>query len=106
VDLDRVGAARLTGFLGPDAALSSTRGSRLHPALVDVPSVQPVSSLATRLRGRRSGTIHLISQLYATAVTVKDGAYKTYKSIYLWWQPTVTTNLTPVWDSLRIPPSN
>jgi hypothetical protein len=51
---DRVGAARFTGFLGPDGAFSSTRGSLLHPALVDVPSVQPVSALATRLRGWRS----------------------------------------------------
>ena len=46
--------ARLTGFLGPDGAFSSTRGSLRHPALVDVPSVQPVSALATRLRGWRS----------------------------------------------------
>jgi hypothetical protein len=37
---------------------------------------------------------------------VRSVVYKTYKSIYLWWQPTVTTNLTPVWDNLRIPPSN
>jgi hypothetical protein len=59
-----------------------------------------------RVNSKYDGTSHLISQLYATAVTVKDGVYKTYKSIYLWWQPTVTTNLTPVWDNLRIPPSN
>jgi hypothetical protein len=41
---DQVCAARLTGFLGPDEAFSSTRGSLLHPALVDVASVQPVSA--------------------------------------------------------------
>jgi len=51
---DHVCAAHLTGFLEPDGAFSSTRGSLLHLALVDVLSVQPVSSLATRLRGRRS----------------------------------------------------
>jgi hypothetical protein len=54
-DPDRVRVARLTGFLGPDEGLSNTRDSLLHPALVDVPSVQPVSALATRLRGWRAG---------------------------------------------------
>ena len=34
--------------------LARSQGSLLHPAVVDVPSVQPVSALATRLRGRRS----------------------------------------------------
>jgi hypothetical protein len=31
-----------------------TRGSLLHPAVVDAPSVQPVSALTARCRGRRS----------------------------------------------------
>src|ERR1017187_666045 len=44
----------LTGFLGPDGAFSITHGSLLHSALVDVPSVQPASTLAARLRRRRS----------------------------------------------------
>jgi hypothetical protein len=51
---DRVCAARLTGFLGPDEVLTNTRDSLLHPALVDVQSVEPVSTLAARLRRRGS----------------------------------------------------
>ena len=31
-----------------------TQGSLLHPAVVDAPSVQPVSALTARCRGRRS----------------------------------------------------
>jgi hypothetical protein len=44
---------RLRSLRGPDGAFSNTRGSQLHPALVEVPSVEPVSALATILRGRR-----------------------------------------------------
>jgi hypothetical protein len=51
----RSGVERVSGGLtGPDGALSKMRGSLLDPGLVDVPSVQPVSALASRLRGRRS----------------------------------------------------
>jgi len=51
-----------------------------------------------------------ISQLYLTAISVENGAYKTYKSVYLWWQapPTDSTpmvNTTPVWDMITIPPA-
>jgi hypothetical protein len=52
-----------------------------------------------------------ISQLYLTAISLeKDGTYKTYKSIYLWWQapptdPTPLINTTPVWDIIAIPPA-
>jgi hypothetical protein len=52
-----------------------------------------------------------ISQLYLTAISLeKDGTYKTYKSIYLWWQappndPTPLINTTPVWDMISIPPA-
>jgi hypothetical protein len=44
----------LLRFLGADGAVSNTQGSLLHPALVDAPSVQPVSVLTARFRGRRS----------------------------------------------------
>jgi hypothetical protein len=46
-----------------------------------------------------------------TAISLeKDGTYKTYKSIYLWWQapptdPTPLINTTPVWDIIAIPPA-
>jgi hypothetical protein len=56
------------------------------------------------------GKCHKISQLYLTAVSLENGTYKTYKSIYLWWQappkdahPMVNT--TPVWDLITIPPA-
>ena len=56
------------------------------------------------------GTKREISQLYLTAISVEGGTYKTYKSIYLWWQqlPTdknPTVNTTPVWDMITIPPA-
>jgi hypothetical protein len=56
------------------------------------------------------GTKREISQLYLTAISVEGGVYKTYKSIYLWWQqlPTdknPTVNTTPVWDMITIPPA-
>ena len=44
----------LQRFVGADGAVSATRGSLLHPALVDAPLVQPVSVLTARFRGRRS----------------------------------------------------
>jgi hypothetical protein len=56
------------------------------------------------------GKCHKISQLYLTAVSVENGAYKTYKSVYLWWQALPTdahpmVNTTPVWDMIEIPPA-
>jgi len=48
---------------------------------------------------------HEVSQLYLTAITLKDGKYKTYHSVYLWNQPTDSVNTTPVWDMLEIPPA-
>jgi hypothetical protein len=51
---DRVRGARLTGFLGPDEAVSGTRDSLLRPALVSVRSVEPASAVAARFRRRRS----------------------------------------------------
>jgi len=46
-----------------------------------------------------------VSQLYLTAITIENGQYKTYHSIYLWNQPTSTLNTTPVWDIIDIPPA-
>ena len=46
-----------------------------------------------------------VSQLYLTAISVENGQYKTYHSIYLWNQPTKTLNTTPVWDMISIPPA-
>jgi hypothetical protein len=40
-----------------------------------------------------------------TAVSLENGKYKTYKSIYLWWQPDTTVNTTPIWDMISIPPA-
>ena len=51
-DLDRVGAARRNGTMR--GAYRDTQGRLLHPAVVDAPSVQPVSALTARCRGRRS----------------------------------------------------
>jgi hypothetical protein len=51
------------------------------------------------------GKEHEVSQLYLTAITVEKGEYKTYRSIYLWNQPTTTLNTTPVWDIIQIPPA-
>jgi hypothetical protein len=51
------------------------------------------------------GKAHQISQLYLTAISVEGGTYQTYKSVYLWWQPTDMVNTTPVWDMLQIPPA-
>jgi hypothetical protein len=51
------------------------------------------------------GKAHEISQLYLTAISVENGTYQTYKSVYLWWQPTDMVNTTPVWDMLQIPPA-
>jgi hypothetical protein len=48
---------------------------------------------------------HEVSQLYLTAISVENGQYKTYHSIYLWNQPTNTLNTTPVWDLITIPPA-
>jgi hypothetical protein len=48
---------------------------------------------------------HEISQLFLSAVTLENGQYKTYRSIYLWNQPTDTVNTTPVWDIINIPPA-
>jgi len=54
------------------------------------------------------GTKREISQLYLTAVSVENGKYTTYKSVYLWWQQPATdknpmVNTTPVWDMITIP---
>jgi hypothetical protein len=51
-----------------------------------------------------------VSQLYLTAISTEGGKYKTYKSIYLWWQQLPTdknpmVNTTPVWDMITIPPA-
>jgi len=58
----------------------------------------------------KDGTLRQISQLYLTAISVEGGTYKTYKSIYLWWQQLPTdanpmVNTTPVWDMITIPPA-
>lgn len=56
------------------------------------------------------GNCHEISQLYLTAISAENGTYKTYKSIYLWWQAppkdvNPMVNTTPVWDMITIPPA-
>jgi hypothetical protein len=56
------------------------------------------------------GKCHEISQLYLTAISLENGEYKSYKSIYLWWQappkdPNPMVNTTPVWDMITIPPA-
>ena len=51
------------------------------------------------------GQAHQISQLYLTAISAENGTYTTYKSIYLWWQPTTSVNTTPAWDMITIPPA-
>jgi hypothetical protein len=51
------------------------------------------------------GKDHEVSQLYLTAISVENGAYTSYRSVYLWNQPTPTLNTTPVWDMLQIPPA-
>jgi hypothetical protein len=56
------------------------------------------------------GVAREISQLYLTAISIENGKYTTYKSIYLWWQapptdPVTYVNTTPVWDMLVIPPA-
>jgi hypothetical protein len=43
-----------------------------------------------------------VSQLYLAAITLKDGKYTTYPSIYLWNQPADAINL-PDWSALQIP---
>jgi hypothetical protein len=55
-----------------------------------------------------TNTLHQVSQLYLTAISVEGGTYKTYKSIYVWWQLLPTdknpmVNTTPVWDMITIP---
>lgn len=45
------------------------------------------------------------SQLYVTAVVVEGSQVHTYPSIYLWNQPTDTSNHTPAWDVFKIPPA-
>jgi hypothetical protein len=57
-----------------------------------------------------TGALHQVSQLYLTAISVEGGTYKTYKSIYVWWQMLPTdknpmVNTTPVWDMITIPPA-
>jgi hypothetical protein len=57
-----------------------------------------------------NNTLHQVSQLYLTAISVEGGTYKTYKSIYVWWQMLPTdknpmVNTTPVWDMITIPPA-
>jgi hypothetical protein len=54
------------------------------------------------------GVAREISQLYLTAISLENGTYTTYKSIYLWWQapptdPVPYVNTTPVWDMIAIP---
>ncbi len=46
------------------------------------------------------------SQLYMTAVVRDDasGTLRTYGAVYLWNQGRTTTNLTPAWDDVNIPP--
>jgi hypothetical protein len=56
------------------------------------------------------GKCHKISQLYLTAISVENGRYRTYRSVYLWWQAPPTdsspmVNTTPVWDLITIPPA-
>ena len=44
------------------------------------------------------------SQLYMTAVVVESGKATTYPAVYLWNQTKNTSNLTPAWDNVQIPP--
>jgi hypothetical protein len=48
------------------------------------------------------GRLHEVSQMYLTAITLKDGKYTTYPSIYLWNQPADAINL-PDWGTSQIP---
>ena len=59
-DLDRVRGAQRGGrggFRVLGEAVWITQGSLLHPTLVDVPSVQPVSALATKPLPPRKGVL-------------------------------------------------
>ena len=44
------------------------------------------------------------SQLYMTGIVVEGGKVTTYPGVYLWNQPTDTSNNTPAWDVFQIPP--
>jgi|GEM_PF-517747 len=50
------------------------------------------------------GRARAVTQIYLTAVTLENGRYTTYGSIYVWWQPQAI-NTTPVWSNLTIPPA-
>jgi hypothetical protein len=56
------------------------------------------------VKSQYDGKIREVSQLYLTAISVENGQYKTYSSIYLWNQPQATLNTTPVWAMIQIPP--
>jgi hypothetical protein len=43
------------------------------------------------------------SQLYITGIVVEGGKITTYPGVYLWNQPTDTSNNTPAWDVFQIP---
>ena len=43
------------------------------------------------------------SQLYMTGIVVENGKITTYPGVYLWNQPTDTSNNTPAWDVFQIP---
>jgi hypothetical protein len=44
-----------------------------------------------------------VSQLYITAIMVKDGTITPYAAIYLWNQPQNRLNTTPAWENFHIP---
>ena len=58
-----------------------------------------------KVKSKYDGKEREVSQLYLTAISVENGQYKTYRSIYLWNQSAATLNTTPVWDIIDIPPA-
>ena len=44
------------------------------------------------------------SQLYVMGVVVDGDQITSYPAIYLWNQPTDTSNHTPAWDVFKLPP--
>ena len=53
--------------------------------------------------GRRYPTGGPIAQLYVTGVMTDETSVHTYPAIYLWNQPSGTSNHTPAWDIFQIP---
>jgi hypothetical protein len=53
--------------------------------------------------GKRYPTGGPIAQLYVTAVMTDETSIHTYPAIYLWNQPSGSSNHTPAWDIFQIP---